>query len=82
MSYEIPDYYNPSEAYNRYCQEQEDKRLHYINHGKCKDCRECEAPDNEFKDMIGKIAWCRVYDFFVDPEKHPAYYDCEEVYVQ
>lgn len=73
------DAYGGPEAWDRYC-ERQDERAERVKWGRtCGECLNCRQPDHmypEFRDYP-PIGFCAEMDDFVHPDDHPGDHDCD-----
>lgn len=78
MASDIFDRYGGSDAWDRYC-EREDERQAAAKWGEeCGTCKHCETPEKWLFRDYPPIGWCKYNEFFIDPDCHPGDYDCDE----
>lgn len=72
------DTYGGPEAWDRYCERQDELAAAAKWGQECGTCSHCFQPGDtgEFKGYP-PIGWCDWMDEFVNPENHPGDYDCD-----
>lgn len=75
------DAYGGADAWDRYCDEMDERAKRVKWGAACGECLHCRTPNEHQlipgEDFPDDIGWCTENEFFVRPSWHPGDYDCD-----